>query len=781
VNRFRPWWLAVMIIVGVGVYLAVTSLGPKPEPPTPDRVERVAPTRPSVSREPHVPSWEEDEIGPPVEAPTHLPELVPMDLEGNAAVSGRVLAPDGKPIEGAEVWCLLESAAQTDETGQFEFGGLTPGEQLISADHTQFLSSTFGPMQVPANYWLRSVEIRLAEGGFISGIVTDEHGAPTEKASISFKINMERPNAQNEPAESSPTQIEPARTDVSGVYRSRALVSGRYTVQATHKNLLPSDACTVEVVVGGTTAGVDLTLKEGLAIAGRVTDNHGNAVPNAEVSIEKWAKGIDREVLTDEDGTFVMRGLKQESYTVEVEASDFYDAYRRNVTAPAEDVVFTLSPLPVVKGRVVDKLTQQPVEVFVVAPYYDKPQRMRRHEGGRFKLKGAVFGLMYVKAPGYAPMMIQRPKSRRALESEEIVVELVKGATLTLHITAADNGRAVQGARVTRKALRLRGKTDELGTLSFEHFPLGRQKLFIEHADFLTKKIIVDVGEDEDQKTVEATLDKGLVVHGQVVAGEEGTPVAKARVKLLSPYRREPPEGYMACYPSEGFLEHTATTDQNGEFEISVVKPGACILIVKHTDYATSEERFELDRASNEELLVEMYAGGRIVGTITTSQGAPAAGARVWFQPDRLGLAKKRWRTDPEGNYEISGLQPGSYQLVAEFKRQIVIRDVTVHDKLDTRVDIGFTSTLAVNVFNVGGDLVPQALVVLDLGNPALRYFFPRTKTEDGSAIFEHVADGDYTVRVRCDGYENAAVPIRIAGRDEVVNVTLTPKNVKTE
>lgn len=79
--------------------------------------------------------------------------------------------------------------------------------------------------------------------------------------------------------------------------------------------------------------------------------------------------------------------------------------------------------------------------------------------------------------------------------------------------------------------------------------------------------------------------------------------------------------------------------------------------------------------------------GGSIAGSVTDcSSGAPIAGARVWIDSKSLDLSGQ---AGPNGAYELSGLEPGPYVVVAEaagYKRVVGPCDVSA----STRASLSF-------------------------------------------------------------------------------------------
>jgi hypothetical protein len=239
--------------------------------------------------------------------------------------------------------------------------------------------------------------------------------------------------------------------------------------------------------------------------------------------------------------------------------------------------------------------------------------------------------------------------------------------------------------------------SDAAGACSTERFPPGRHAFFATHPEFAPKRIVVEVGEDETQKTVEVALSKGLTIRGRVVSKAAGTPLAGAELKLLDA------AGRSWRYP--GDQGYFPDTDESGAFKMERVTPGDYTLSVWREGYATFTEEMHLDDHFETELLVEMSAHGRIVATLTTSEGAPAGGGVSlpggWRQAD----------ANAEGKCVIDRLEPGMYWLAAMGPscpaRESV--SVLVSPGQDTLVDIVFGDKAIFGTLTAGGRPVTDA------------------------------------------------------------------------
>ena len=129
-----------------------------------------------------------------VDVPQAEGEDVLIAVPRAASVSGVVLGPAGRPVEGAEVslqFAMSDFAnmdarndlmnrprAATEADGSFLLEGLTPGALTIEATHERYAVSSGAPVELEASEQVEGVVLTLREGGTLTGEVFDAEGEP---------------------------------------------------------------------------------------------------------------------------------------------------------------------------------------------------------------------------------------------------------------------------------------------------------------------------------------------------------------------------------------------------------------------------------------------------------------------------------------------------------------------------------------------------------------------------------------------------------------------------
>ena len=224
-------------------------------------------------------------------------QKVQIRLGAGAAVSGRVLDPAGRGVEGARVWPRSSSqpfpvidpafdAASTDGAGRFQIPALAPGTYQLAASHPRFAATATAPLGIGAG-GLKDVEIRLPAGGRVEGEVREVDGSPA--AAVQVRIGaLSRTLPWNDTRE--------VFTDRAGKFSLSGLP--RRMVQVVAVGPRGASRMQAADLTAADTAAVTLTLEQSGSIEGVVVDGKGEPIAEAQVSARGQAPA-DQPLLWD--------------------------------------------------------------------------------------------------------------------------------------------------------------------------------------------------------------------------------------------------------------------------------------------------------------------------------------------------------------------------------------------------------------------------------------------------------------------------------------------------
>ncbi len=594
-------------------------------------------------------------------------------------------AVSGHPIEGAAAWL-----------------GASPGHNALSGPNGVFDLTT---RRVPDG-----ARVAVTAAGYVSAWVNREVSERAGPAEVSVALKPAAPiaglvtDAYNQPVAGANVWAEPrnlgsryavrsfspqrATTADDGSFRLPDLVYGsayRLTAQAQR---FPSTVVDVPPMEPGVAADpVRIVLTRGRKAVGRVVDTDDGPVTGAEVKL-RWPADTERFVrrdrldateptATDERGEFSFPAVSEGEYEVLLSHPEYvrHGNPRAEVPGGEGDIdsgVFTLLAGAKIHGLVTNPEGEPVAGATIRARNYRSMDRNQDRTAtsdtdGAFRLTGLPHELieLRVRADGYTTLVL---RGARPGTEEPILIELKTGALLTGRVVDAA-GRPVAGASVLLEpdeqtlmrgvdARDLFKRSDGDGRFRFEHVGPGTWSLEATQGPATAK-----VDGIELQPGTQREVDLHLQTQDQltvIVSTQLSEPVADARIRVK-------PEG-------TAFATGYGTTDASGRAQIGV-DTGAALVTVEHELYQNESTQLVLEPGTNE-LVVQVRPGGTIRGSIRSAAGAPLALATVKAQAeDSLNLppAVRRYLypptetiSDRNGQFELTGLDPGSYFLAAK-------------------------------------------------------------------------------------------------------------------
>lgn len=620
-------------------------------------------------------------------------------LESSHPMRGRVVDADGTAIAGVEVTLtedaldLLPRLATSDAEGAFVFGAVPDHPHVLVARLEGFVP--FGPVIVTPTEELPT--ITLLRSGTIRGRVFDSNGEPVIGAIVTL-------------------------IDERGEVHA---AGGTAAAPAPALPLAPVNAAESPMLQAAGELGVTLGDIPPIPL-GAIA-----ATPTAS-SLSPSVASFTIGSVTDRSGSFVLVGVPPGT----VQLAAHHPAHPSLTSAPRHlrsgetidgwDLTFPAAGT--LNVRVVDARNRPlggvPVELRTDAD--DVPRTQTTDYDGRITFEG-VSGILVVTA-----MPLGRAAGRARAEvraGARVDVEIaLEEARFALDGRVVDmRGAPLEGARVEVSSTRARAMleafvlTEADGTFHFDALPAPPYRITADHSSYAPTRLD-DVRPREGR--IEIRLQTGGTIAGVLVDEDGGRPVERAIVSLMS---------------GDSLVDEDAS-DGVGRFRFERIPTGRYSLKIRPRDHMAAERAVTLapsrfDAPSLDLGEIELVGAFVIRGVVTDSLGDPVPRARVTL-PFTLGSPTAS--TDVRGGFELRGVAPGTYELVAEHVRAGTARARravrgAAHE-LVSDVEVRLPGRLQVDDRSVDPAIVRGVAAVLDTEGPnvVVVWVAPASAAEEG-------------------------------------------------
>jgi protocatechuate 3,4-dioxygenase beta subunit len=605
------------------------------------------------------------------------PDLVEVTLERAPLVSGRVVTLQGEPIEGARIasrWSGKNtSETYSDSKGHFQLS-LEGGVYSLSV-----FARGFAQFGIKIDETVTDLgDLVLSEAVTVEGRVLSPDGHPLSGARIaSYGGGFGSPDVWSATDGSFLLYLVGVPPDPDQPLNLQSLLIASYP------QLLDSDPVTVESR-GKHIAGVELVLRWGAEVRGTVTGN-GVAVAGASVTLNKSGRGSStRSVRADEAGQFLVGAMEAGQYSIQASADGFANSLTEHFVLQADErrqIDIQLQAEAHLAGIVIDPMGM-PVKGAKVTIRDATDTRRNDVTGvdGLFSIDQLALGPVDVMAESEGSV----PSFLMEIDPAQGQVEIVMVPSFELRGIVVDRDTAdpIPGARVSlpgRIAIerlhsgsanfprkypsKPRGRTGPEGLFSIKDLRAGRYEVRVEADGYVGATVNIDIPRDDRAEPVLIGLDSGGRVIVEVV-DLSGAPVEGARViaSNLSAVENN--------YAS-------SDSDRNGRATLAGLEDGRILVSINHAPYVRAHVYVELKEIEGSaRVRVVLEPGATIRGQVRDASGNLVRAGKVSvLRSSTTAVGSHSVGTgeiDDSGNYSISGLRPGTYEVVFKDRRIVL-------------------------------------------------------------------------------------------------------------
>lgn len=678
------------------------------------------------------------------------------------SISGTITAPDGLPVENAQVVCYVGhdgvGNAWTNTNGQYTVTGLLPNRIYRVAAYPPASSSyAITPVDISvSDDPLAGVDIQLNPDGItVSGTVTDNStGLPLEDVRVG--VHISNPAYEFYGGE--------AYTEPNGFYQIENLPSV-CIVEFFIDNEERYARAEIELCLSEDVTGVDFQLQQGASITGTIAAPDGSPVGNAQVICfigDEWIK----HAWTDANGQYTANSLiPGRDYRIAayppIETGYMITAVDTFVSTGQHTVDIQFDPNGLsISGTVTDKSTGLPLGNVRLHSYLEDAAygfyggETLTDPNGFYELTGLPPVEIGISA--FATTMYARFGTNVDLTADatgiDLAIPLV--ASLSGIIIDTETAQPIPNIEIEywndKYATWTNAVTDTRGRFSLTQLPPEIAEIiampdidtgYAWSLPWLATWINIPEASDVENRVI--ALQKGALVTGYL-KHPDGSPLTWMEFD----YHHQLTEGW-------------SDTDQNGYFEIRLPLGNHGLSIETDDGYSHHFQTVNITDLSTPVALgdIIIYSqadGSQITGSVSNPTAAPYQGefevsafkAGTTITPDNcMSFCEPSWVELPDfGPYTLNALPQGNYDIYLwliyenpQGPETIVIRDIIYNVPTGTsNIDLTYDSqggTLTGRIINQYGDPVLGAAVILT-----------DSTTESFAGLAETDADGQFTV-----------------------------------
>ncbi|USK42072.1 carboxypeptidase regulatory-like domain-containing protein [Cytobacillus oceanisediminis] len=689
-----------------------------------------------------------------------------------ASIRGRVTdASTGEPVLNAGVVTVISGSgiivAQTltDEEGNYILSNLQPRTYNVIFSAEGYVRKTISVVLAPNETTVLNTALESSPAA-ITGNVRD--------SASQFPIG----NVLIQVFLPSGILLGTTLTDQQGNYSISGLPAG--TVEVIARALNYQSQFQNVTLTRGSTVIVNFLLEENPAsVSGFVTDDQ-TGQPIAQALVQIFPNGSNvpiRSTLTDSSGFYALTGLPPGTFDVRAQFNGYVTSVSTVFLAAGEREIlnFELSPFPAeIRGSVVNAVTEEPIPgalVRVIIPNTDIVV------GSIITSSDGSYSIGNLPAGNFNVVF-----SAENFSSEVIPLILAPNEAVIVNALLEPNPAAIFGT--VRNALTSAGiegalvrvftsggifitstLTDLNGSYSISQLGEGQYTVIASASGFGNGTAIVTLVPGESESVNFTLTPQSAGLRGRVRDSAANAPIQSALVQVFR---------IGTAIPIASVL-----TNGEGEYLIEGLDPREYRVVFSAEGYANEVFRIVLSNGEMQivnALLQRQPASIR--GRVTdASTGEPILNAAVITVISGSGIIVAQTLTDEQGNYILSNLPPGPYNVI--FSAEGYVRR-TLSVALSPNESIVLNAALESNPASLTGN-VREAESLLPVANALIQVFLPSgtllgtTLTDfEGNYSISGLPAGPVEVIARASGYQSQFRNVTLSrGSTVIVNFLL--------
>ncbi len=562
-----------------------------------------------------------------------------------STVSGKVVDPGNNPI--GKISLLLEHMenrnsdspdtfvirGETDKDGNFSIN-LPPSEKQYELFLTGDKGRTYcGFAHIDPKKENNLETIKLDWSCKVSGIVKDKNGKALKEAKVL---------AQMKTRDKCTHYVNVAETQIKndGAFEFSDLSSGKYTFQ-----IFPAEFAfeEIETEVNEDFNYLDIVLKGGSKISGKIMDEKGKPLQGAKINTDKK----QLSAVSDSEGNFSIGGIKSGDCSLKVTAKGYaipgYVSVKvdcREAKAYRKDIVLAKTGSLLVLMEPQEKGITIPSKISVALNLYSE----NHTEWGFADLHADVKdgkALFEEVAPG--KYSVKFSSEDAAQLQAEVTIESGKESTLKFILPRTyvlsgkvldESGKPVKDVNLNLEFTEEKpaapgrltyspgyAQTQADGSFSVKRLKVGKYKVRAEKEDFAKSAQVVNVG-PELKEPLAITLKKGLSL-GVAILEADGKPAGNVDLTLTSDYDSR---------KGNDFTDYTSKKlklSEDGKFKAEGLNPGKYNISVRDAKLNYEITSVFKVEAGSEDTIITLGKTRPVSGKVVDASGSPVSDAEI--------------------------------------------------------------------------------------------------------------------------------------------------------